>query len=533
MLFFKDLFFLWTELSNVLGGFLTSLFQSWTVQTSVIGIQAFLILYVFIYNTLNFLLLIIAFFSVRTHLRSHHITDLEMIFHASHLPVISILVPAYNEGKTITASVRALLRLKYPKYEIIITNDGSKDDTLDVLKKAFRLVRKDSEYHPKLRTNRVRGLYEVNFDLPETVSRVLVIDKENGGRSDALNAGINASRGDFVCTVDADSILDEHALLQVIFPVLQDPENVIASGGQVAIANGCEIIDGRVTKIGLPKEQVPMFQVVEYIRSFTGGRTAFARLNGLLILSGAFALLKRDILVTVGGFLTPYMNGCIGVEYCGKEKETVCEDMEIIVRIWRYLYDLGVKKKVCFFPHPICWTEAPNLYKDLGAQRNRWYRGLCEILVMHKSMIFNPRYGRIGLFSLPFQIFFEFLGPLMEFTGYVTVPILWLLGYLGIEFVLFFFLSAMVYGTFVSMLAVLLGLWTEEAPGRRERVASLFRYSGLRGKLKLFIYAIVANFGYRQYILWFQFIGFLGFLKGEKKWDKFERQGFKTSMVST
>ncbi|MFC1586401.1 glycosyltransferase [Fibrobacterota bacterium] len=497
------------------------------MEYTYVAIQAFLIIYVFIYNSMNFFMVVLAFFSVRMQLKKHHITDPELLYHSPHSPVISILVPAYNEARTIVQSLYSLLNLHYPHFEIIVTNDGSDDRTLEVLKKEFKLIRKDSEYLPVLGTAKVRGLYESRMEKSESVLRLMVIDKENGGRSDALNAGINAAKGDFVCTVDADSILEENALLQTIQPIVEDREQVIACGGQVAIANGCVIRDGRVIKTGLPKKALPMFQVIEYIRSFTGGRTAFEKINSLLILSGAFSIIQRGVLLEVGGFLTRYLTTRIGIEYCGKGSHTVCEDMEVIVRIWRYLYDKGRLKKITFSPHPICWTEAPEKMRDLGSQRDRWYRGLCEILWFHRLMLFNPRFGRIGLFAMPYQFFFEFLGPLMEFIGYITIPLLWVMGKYNLQFVFLFFLSATVYGTFISIVSVLLGLWNESAHRRGEITASLFRYGGLWAKIRLFTYALLSCVGYRQVLLFYQMRGFVGFLKKEKGWQKFERQGFE------
>lgn len=497
-------------------------------EISYLLVKIFLLLFMFCFNTINLFLLIFAFYKVRNHLRKHLVFDSDFVYKSPYTPSISILVAAWNEEKTIIESLRSLMDLNYPHYEIVVVSDGSTDHTLEKLQEHFKFERRNIGYQPAIGTARLRGTYDTDIELPPSLFRFVVVDKENGGKADAVNSGINAAQGDFICTIDADCILDRETLLQVVAPIVEDREHVVACGGQVGIVNGCTVINGRVTKTRLPKKVLPLFQVVEYMRAFTAGRTAFELMNSLLILSGAFAVIQRRILIEIGGLMTPYINDRIAIEYCGKEPFTICEDMEVIVRIWRYVYDKGEKKRIAYVPRPICWTEAPESLSDLGSQRARWYRGLLEILKYHRTMIFNPRYGRIGLFSLPYNLVFEAVGPLIEFLGYASLPFLWIVGFLDINYVITFFLVTTAYGTALSIIGVLMGLWQENAEFSSRDSVALFRYRSIGDKLLLALCAALLNLGYRQIILFYQVQGFIGFLRGDRKWKKLARIGFSS-----
>ena len=489
-------------------------------------LDACVVLYMASSFAINLAFVLLSHARIGRALRAEHLKP-AMRSESSHfLPRVTLLVPAYNEEVTIVESVRSLLRLKYPAYEIIICNDGSKDKTLEVLRRAFRFVRTEIEYETRLACAHIEAFYESRMPLPPGLQRLLLIDKANGGKADALNAAINAAQGDFVTSVDADSLLTPDALLHAARPIGEEPEGVVAVGVQVGISNGSLVENGRVVEMRLPKSWLARFQIVEYMRSFAQGRVAFAALDSLLILSGVFALMRRDLVVAVGGFLTKGMRTRIGIEYCGPGAHTVCEDMEIVVRLHRYLLDKKLPGRVLVLPFATAWTECPENMKDLGKQRSRWYRGLLEVLGYHRAVLFRRRFGRIGLFSLPYQLFFEALAPLIELLGYLSLIVTAIAGILSPEALVTFLALAMASSLCLSTLSILLCIRSERAVDARADVISLFSYKRARDVLLLFVAGFVSNLGYRQYLVGWQLKGLYDFLKGRKGWDKFARKGF-------
>jgi cellulose synthase/poly-beta-1,6-N-acetylglucosamine synthase-like glycosyltransferase len=442
------------------------------------------------------------------------------------LPHVTLLVPAYNEEVTICESIRSLLRLRYPSFEIVICNDGSKDRTVEELLRAFHFVRTELEYDEQLATASIRGFYEVRGPLPDGLKRLILIDKDNGGKADALNAAINVAQGDYVTSMDADSLLTPDALLLAARRIVEDREGIVAVGVQVGISNGSVVENGRVVEMRLPKTWIGRFQIVEYMRSFAQGRVAFAALRSLLVLSGVFALMRRDLVLAIGGFLTKRMQSRVGIEYCGSQVHTVCEDMEIVVRLHRYMLDKGLPGKVAILPFPTAWTEAPENYRDIGKQRSRWYRGLWEVLNYHRSMIFNPRFRQIGLFSLPYQLLFEAFAPIVECAGYVVLLATMLLGVLSAKALLSFLALAAAVNLALSTLSVLLCIYSERGAEAHTEGLSLFRYDRLWDVLVLLFAGFLSNVGYRQYLVAWQLKGLWDFIKGKQGWDKFARKGF-------
>jgi cellulose synthase/poly-beta-1,6-N-acetylglucosamine synthase-like glycosyltransferase len=394
--------------------------------------QPVFLFYFLLYNTYTLSLVVLSARQVRRRVAGHFVEDLDLIDEGDLTKPLTMIVPAFNEEVTIVDSVTNLVQCDYPRHEVVVVNDGSSDGTLERLQQAFRLRRTDIPYRGAIATAPVRGMYEATIPLPPGVIRVVVIDKENGGKADALNAGINASIAPYFVSLDADSILDQRALKELMRIVQEDPR-VVAVGGQVAIANGCTIRNSRVVRVGVPPRSLARFQMVEYLRSFTTGRTALDRMDAILILSGVFAVFEKESVIRAGGYLTPYVRHRITEEYVGKGVGTVCEDMEIVVRLHRYVRDKLLDRRIAFLPHPVAWTEVPETLESLRKQRGRWYRGLRESLRYHRAMLWRRKYGRIGWFALPAFWIFEYLGPLVVVGGYVLLMLHyamgWLLGY--------------------------------------------------------------------------------------------------------
>lgn len=487
--------------------------------------EYFFLGYFVLFNTINLFFIIIAFYDVRRLVIRRGYEDFDIAMTSPFTPPLSILVPAYNEEKTIVESIQSLLKLKFPRLEIIIVNDGSKDATFEVLKKAFNMKRIDINYPEKITTAPVRGYYASRTGIPGHIQRFVLIDKGNGGKADALNAGINASFCPYFVSIDADSIIDEAALLQAFRSVL-DQEDIIVVGGQVAIANNSEVEGGKVIKPRLPKKWIVRFQIVEYIRSFTMGRTALSRLKSVLIISGVFGIFNKDFVQKIGGYLTRNLTSKIAYEYTGQKVETVCEDMEIIVRIQRYIKEKKLRKRIAYVPHPLAWTEAPEVWESLSKQRNRWQRGLIETMVYHRKMLFNKSYGRIGLFAFPYFFIFELLGAPIEFLGYLTLPALYYLDNLNYTYLFLFTLVSVVYGIFISVLSVVISAWPEKTAETDTRGKSLIYYQEIREIVTLGVAAVLENLGYRQLTVWWRIKAIIDFFKGKKGWEKFERKGF-------
>lgn len=414
---------------------------------------------------------------------------------SSATPAISIIAPAYNEEATLGNSVRSLLLLNYPQFEVIVVSDGSKDATVAVGAREFELLRAPLSYDQPIATQPVRAIYRslVNPDL-------VMIDKENGGKADAINAGINAARHPIVCVIDADSLLEEHALSRAVLPFIEHADT-IAAGGIVRIANGCRVERGRVTDVRLPTSHVAMFQVVEYLRAFLAGRVAQSAINGLLIISGAFGLFKREAVVAVGGF----------------RADTIGEDMELVTRLHRLYREQRRPFRIVFQPEPTCWTEAPESLRILGRQRNRWQRGTLQVLGYHKKMLFNPKYGVIGMLAMPYYLIFEAIGPVIEVSGYLLTAIAVPLGLLDWRFAQLLFLAAVLYGTLLSVASVAL----EELSFRR--------YPKATDLLWLTAYGVLENFGYRQLSTLWRIAGIVDFVRGKQGWGAMKRKGFTTS----
>jgi cellulose synthase/poly-beta-1,6-N-acetylglucosamine synthase-like glycosyltransferase len=458
----------------------------------------FIIAYFILVNLFYFSMLVISFNAIVFYLRRHMFADYRVIMQSEFSPAISIIAPAFNESSTCIDSTNSLMKLNYPTAEIIFVNDGSKDDTLQVMISHYALVKTGRAYFPIIATQEVKGIYVSTK--PEYKNLVL-IDKKNGGKADALNVGINVSRYPLVCAIDADSILEDDALLKVSKPFLDD-DRVIAVGGIVRIANGCTIERGRVIDVRLSDKFIPSFQVVEYLRAYLSGRMGWGAMNGLLIISGAFGVFRKDVVLAVGGY----------------KHDTVGEDMELVVRMHRYCCEKKIDYRVEFVPDPVCWTEAPESLKILGRQRNRWHRGLLDTLLIHRKMLFNPTYNVLGWLAFPYFLFIELLGPVLEAIGYIAVITGFFIGIINMQMFILFFIVSVIYGVLFSVGAVVL----EEISFRR--------YPRMRDLITLLILGVVENFGYRQITVWWRVKAFWDYFRGVKSWGAMTRVGFSSAV---
>lgn len=432
---------------------------------------------------------------IRRYLRNNSLADFRVLAASTHLPGISIVAPAYNEAANIVENVRSMLSIHYNTLELIIINDGSKDDSLQKLITAYDLYKANVFINEQIPTKKVKGVYKSHNPV---YNKLIVVDKENGGKSDALNVGINIAKyGYFVC-VDVDCVLEQDALLKMMKPFLEETKvRVIASGGVIRIANDCKIENGRLIEINLPKKFLPRVQTIEYIRSFLLGRMAWSRLNGLLLISGAFGAFDKEIVIKCGGY----------------NVKTVGEDMELIVRMRRYMSEHKLPYKVTFIPDPLCWTEVPANYKILGRQRNRWTRGTIETLRIHKVMFFNPRYRLLGMVSYPYWFFFEFLAPIIEFIGIIGFLIF---SYYGIiDWYLFFVLLGFIltFGFLYSVFAILMEVLTYNQYKKRNDI------------FKLVITAFFEPFFFHPFVVWSALKGNFDYIRKKNAWGEMTRQG--------
>lgn len=416
----------------------------------------------------------------------------EEIMDSSFSPPVSILVPAYNEEAGIVPSVRSLLSINYPEYEVVIINDGSKDDTLKAVIESFNMIKVEKTVRKQVPSNDIVQVFRSTL-----YENLFVVDKVNGGKADALNAGINVATYAYFCSLDGDSIIERDAFAKVMKPIIDSKNEVIAVGGSIRIANGCEIERGEVMNVALSKRPLVVMQVIEYLRAFLLGRIGMSRHNLLLIISGAFGVFHRESVVKVNGYRT----------------NTVGEDMDLVVRLHRWSKEAKTGKRIAYVPDPVCWTEAPESTKILRRQRSRWHRGLFESLWYNRKMMFNPRYGLVGVISMPYFLIVEFLGPVIELIGYVLMILAPFISGVYTSFALMLFLLAVTYGSLLSMSAVLLEEW------------SLRRYPKVKDLVRLYIYSLSEAFWFRPMTVLWRVEGIAQLIKGNRGWGEMSRKG--------
>jgi cellulose synthase/poly-beta-1,6-N-acetylglucosamine synthase-like glycosyltransferase len=460
---------------------------------AIIGFNYFVGIYYGFVQVVYTFLLSIAIVVILGHIRRIRYAPFKDLQKRSEMPPVSIIIPARNEKDVIIRSVEAALSINYFWVEVIVINDGSTDGMLETLISRYSLRRIDPLYRNLIKTKPVRGFY-----FSSRIPNLLVVDKENGGKADALNCGINVCKSPYICSQDADSVLERDALIRLITPLVQSTVPVIASGGVIRVLNGTKQQEGVVTSIELPKSKTLVcFQIVEYLRSFLFGRVGLDALNCNLIISGAFSLFQKAAVLTVGGFTA----------------DNVTEDMEIVIRMHRHFSINKIPYRIRFVSDPICWTEVPENLKMLGRQRRRWHLGMIQSIWKHKTLILNPRYGRLGLLAMPYNVFVEMISPLIEFIGYIVIPLSFFFGIINYTFFMLFLLLAIAYGIFLSTM----GIFLEEMTFRR--------YPKWGDLFKLLLYGVLENFGYRQINAFWRFQAFFQFFAGRIKWEYVRKKG--------
>lgn len=434
--------------------------------------------------------LIMSFVKVMKNDRERLSNDYGRYVDSDNLLPISLIIPAFNEDENIVSNIKSLMKINYPEFEIVVVNDGSTDMTHERIIDAFGLYKIETAIKTSIPTKEIRGVY-FNVDYPNFI----YIDKENGGKSDALNAGINISSYPLFACLDADSRIEPDALLKLSIEFLKNSDTVVA-GGLVRIANGFKIKDGKVSGFEMPPKMIERFQIVEYYRSFLSGRVSWGATNSMLIVSGAFGVFRKQTVIEVGG----YKNNTIG------------EDMEIVVRIHQHMRAHGKEYRIIFCEDSVCWTQGPMSVNDIRSQRRRWQIGLFDTLLSHKRLFLNPIYGTVGLFSIPYNWIFELFGAVIEVMGYFIIPFSLFMGELNMFFFIMYFLLAALLGVILSIGSLILEQYT------RKNVMTA------KQCLALSLYAILENFGYRQLITLFRVEGLVKYRKLRRTWGKIKRK---------
>lgn len=423
-------------------------------------------------------------------------TDYSLIASNPNAPSFSLIAPAYNEGKTIVENVRSLLSIYYNKLEIIIVNDGSKDDSIDKLVGAYHLEKVSYAISGNLKTQEVVQVYKSKNP---AFKKLIVVDKKNGGKADALNVGINISKSDYIVCIDVDCIIEQEAILKLAKPFLeQEDKRLIACGGVIRLANNCRIENGKVVEVNLPKSWLGRSQALEYIRAFVLGRMAWSRASGLILISGAFGAFDKEIVLACGGY----------------DHSTVGEDMELVVRMRRYMIEQGLPHQVINIPDPLCWTEVPENKEILKKQRNRWMRGTMETLWTHRKLMFNPKYGKLGMISLPYWFLFEFLGPFVEFTGYIIFILFALFGIINWTFFFALFLLVVFSSVLYSVYAISLDLVSHQVYSKRKDLTTLIAT------------AVLEPFYFHPMVVRAGIAGMIDYFRKKNGWGEMTRQGF-------
>lgn len=460
----------------------------------LLGYGTFAMYYVMTVTLIYFTILFFSYKGVYSMIKGAVYSRFRSLSGSESAPPVSLLVPAYNEELTIIENVKSLLTLNYHTYEVIVVNDGSKDRTLQVLIEAFQLVPKEDEtVRYAIECTPIRQVY-YNPAYPN----LYVVDKPNGGKADSLNAGINLSHYPLISSIDADSLLEKDALIRMARVYMENPAETVAIGGNVRIANGCSIRDGVVTDVRLPRKMWPMFQTLEYMKAFLGGRIGWSHINGLIIVSGAFGMFRKSSVVEVGG----YRDGYPG------------EDMNIIIKLHRHMLENKLPYRVAYCPDAVCWTQAPDTYRILSSQRKRWGRGNLKNMLENRDMLLRPKYKVFGMLTMPYNVIFETLNPYFKLTGLLA-----LIGYVAMDMTQWRVLLTFALINFLNGYVMAVGsLVLEEMAFRR--------YTRMKDLVKMTVFSALMFLGYYQLGVLWRLQGHIEFLRKNNSWGVMTRQSW-------
>ena len=440
--------------------------------------------YYIVLQSIYLLLVLIGATQVRRYHRGITFAEFRRIGESPLSMPVSIIIPCYNEAEIIVGTIRNALRLNYPQYEVIVVSDGSTDATIGLLSESFKMRKIDRFGRRHIPTKEVLGVYE-----SQEYPNLVVVEKVNGRRADAINAAVSLSRYPLLCIIDADCVLDADALLHMARPFLRDT-GVAAVAGVVRPSNGLSIVDGQILSSGLPNTLLGMNQEVEYARSFQWARIGLSRLKSMLCISGALLLIKKSLFEEVGGSWPGAMT----------------DDIEFTMRLNRHIHDRRRKdhQRLIFAPDAVCFTEIPEKFRQYASQRNRWQRGTMQAIFRNRGMIFNPRYGMTGLLGMPFFLIFEAMAAVVELSAWILMVVCLVLGIAtGSEILIMLFL-AYILGAFLSLSSVLL---TEST---RLRTASW------RDFWRLILAILIDNLGFHQFHLLIRVVGTFQYFLGRR-----------------
>lgn len=487
--------------------------------------------FVFVYGcTMLFFYALLAMLSLRGILqyqRKNRNVDYTKMLQSPLTPGISIIAPAFNEGVTIISNVRSLLTLNYPKFEVVIVNDGSTDDTLQKLIDEFELIQVEFAYNERIKSQPVKRVFK---STNSAYDKLIVIDKVNGkSKADASNAGINAAAYDYFLCTDVDCIIEKDTLLRMIKPfmdeehakikeigepcpecgyvhIVEDNIRVIATGATLRLVNSCDVDEGVLVRVRPPRQLIPRFQEMEYIRAYVLGKMGWSMINCVPNVSGGLGLFDKEIAIKAGGY----------------DSKSFAEDMDIITRMCSYMLDNKLKYAIRYIPTSQCWTEGPPNMKVFSRQRTRWGRGLAEIMTIHRKVIFNPRYKQLGLVVLPYNLFFEFLAPIIEFTGILYYIYLIITAQINWDYAIVLLIFVYLYSVMITTMA----LWWDQITYRY--------YKTWREVVGLGMMAFIEPLIYHPLIVWFALKGYYNFITGRKHtWGNMQRQGFGKKKTAT
>ena len=453
----------------------------------LVVVNIFFVIYLIGYSTYLFLCSIIGNLTL---FQQRNYRKLSNKLQDDYYVPVSILVPAYNEELTVVDTVKSLLELNYRLYEIIVIDDGSKDKTKESLIKYFNMVKIDRPIRKQIKTKNILEIYETT----DSPIKVTLVCKENGGKADALNVGINVAEFPYFTSIDADSMLQYDSLENIVKPILED-ERVVACGGVVRIANGLELEDGKVNEYHLPKGILTSMQVLEYDRSFLASRILFDQFNGNLIISGAFGLFKKDVVLASGGY----------------DYDTVGEDFELVIKLHVFCRMHKIDYRIRYVSDAICWSQVPTTVKDLMKQRRRWNKGLLQGMMKYKELFLNPKYGLISFISFAYYLLYELFSPFIEFFGIFTMIVSYFLDLLNVPFMIIFFLIYILFGGMLSLCTFLSRLHIENI--------KLSFYDVVKAILLCVFEITILRF----IVLLARFSAFFGYKKHKNEWDRVER----------